>query len=59
MMRCPRCGESDYTPIGNPKTKDDAILARHRCQRCSLVFMSIQMPVTGKLAAQLVELLDL
>lgn len=57
-MRCPHCDSRDYEPYKDPAVRADAILRRHRCRNCKGLFMSIQLPVTGKLAVLLAELVE-
>lgn len=57
-MQCPRCGTEEIIRYRSPKNEKGAVLRRHKCQECGLLFLSAQVVVVGPLAEKLVPLLS-
>lgn len=57
-MKCPRCDHDETDRYRKPTDQKGAILRRHRCRSCSLVFLSAQVVVSGPLVERLLPLLE-
>lgn len=56
MIRCPFCDWNKTIRYRDPVVRNSVVFRRHRCTRCKRIFLSFQMAVMSKAAAE--ELLD-
>lgn len=56
MIRCPNCDWNKTIRYRDPVVKGSVVFRRHRCMKCKRIFLSFQMAVVSRKAAE--ELLD-
>jgi hypothetical protein len=57
-MRCPHCESQEFTRYRGPNEIEGITFRRHRCSNCKGLFLSAQVPVTGKLAHQMLAAME-
>lgn len=52
MIRCPNCDWPKTIRYRDPVVKGPVVFRRHRCTKCKRIFLSFQMAVISRMAAE-------